>query len=277
MNNLKLSEIWIYPIKSLGGIALDTAIIEKRGLQYDRRWMLVDEQGIFLTQRKHTEMALLQVDLVENGLEVRHKTKEITPIYIPFESKPLEHLKVQIWNDECEAFTVSDEINNWFTTVLGIKCRLVYMPDNSYRQIDIRYAKEGDVTSFADGYPILILGQQALEQLNTKLVTEGLGQAEAMKMNRFRPNLVFVGGEPNEEDTWKAFKIGAASFLGVKPCARCVITTINQDNGEKGAEPLKTLATYRKKGNKILFGQNVIAQSIGAKIQVGDTIEVVKS
>lgn len=277
MDNLKLSEIWIYPIKSLGGISVPNAKIERRGLQYDRRWMLVDDKGFFLTQRKYKEMALLQVEIKEKGLVVRHKIKEITPIHIPFNVAPLEHLKVQIWEDECKAFTISDEINHWFSSILGMNCRLVYMPDDSNRQIDIRYAKTGEVTSFADGYPILILGQQALEKLNTKLVNETARQANAIPMNRFRPNLVFTGGQPNEEDTWKVFKIGTASFLGVKPCARCVMTTINQDNGHKGVEPLKTLATYRKKDNKILFGQNVIAQSIGESIQVGDTIEMVET
>jgi len=280
MNNLKLSEIWIYPIKSLGGISINTAKIERRGLQHDRRWMLVDERGVFLTQRNHTEMALLRVEIKENGLEVSHKTKKLTPIHIPFNAEPFEHLKVQVWDDECEAFTISNDINHWFTDILGMNCRLVYMPDSSYRQIDIRYAAAGEVTSFADGYPILILGQEALNKLNSKLISETYPMdraAKAIEMNRFRPNLVFVGGEPNEEDNWTQFQIGNASFLGVKPCARCVMTTINQNNGMKGSEPLKTLATYRKKGNKILFGQNVIAQSIGAEIQVGDRIKVIKS
>ncbi|MFK7950804.1 MAG: MOSC domain-containing protein [Saprospiraceae bacterium] len=270
MDNLKLSEIWVYPIKSLGGISLNSTTIERRGLQYDRRWMLVDENGVFLTQRKHHEMALLQVDIKENGLEVRHKINEISPIYIPFEAESLEQMKVQVWDDECEAFTISDDINHWFTSVLGINCRLVYMPENSYRQVDIKYASKGDITSFSDAYPILIIGQASLDKLNDKLV-------EAVPMNRFRPNLVFKGGQANEEDTWKLFKIGNSLFFGIKPCARCVMTTINQDNGKSGREPLKTLSTYRKKGNKILFGQNVIAQSIGEKIQVGDTIEIVKT
>ena len=270
MDNLKLSEIWIYPIKSLGGISLESAIVERRGLQYDRRWMLVDEQGVFLTQRKHKIMALLQVRLTENGFKVMHKIKDISPVYIPFDAQPLEYLKVKVWNDECEAFTINNDINHWFSDVLGISCKLVYMPDNSYRQVDIRYAKEGDIVNFADGYPMLIIGQTALDKLNGKL-------AEAIPMNRFRPNLVYTGGQANEEDTWKEFKIGNIVFLGVKPCARCVVTTINQDSGEAGTEPLKTLATYRKKGKKILFGQNVISHAFGDTIQVGEPIEIVKS
>lgn len=269
MNNLRLSEIWIYPIKSLGGISISTTKVEKRGLEYDRRWMLVDENGVFLSQRKYKEMALLKVEIIKDGLRVRHKIDSTKSIFIPFDATPVEYLTVQIWDDECRAYTISQQINNWFTSVLGVKCQLVYMPNDSYRQVDIRYASKGDINNFSDGFPILIIGQKALDKLNDKL-------AKAIPMNRFRPNLVFVGGQANEEDKWKVFKIGESSFVGAKPCARCIMTTINQDNGQAGSEPLKTLATYRKVGNKILFGQNVIARDFGQIISVGDRIEIVK-
>lgn len=267
MKNLTLSEIWIYPIKSLGGISLNSALVTKRGLEHDRRWMLVDENNVFLTQRKFPEMALLQVEIEANGLKVSHKTKSKGMVKIPFDAQPLEHLEVEIWDDKCVAYTVSEIANEWFSTVLNQKCRLVYMPEDSLRQLDRRYAKEGDITGFSDGYPILILGESALDYLNEKL-------AESVPMNRFRPNLVFKGGEPNEEDNWQEFEIGEATFYGVKPCARCVMTTINQDNGTVGKEPLKTLATYRKDGNKILFGQNVIPKNVGKNINVNDVITV---
>ena len=132
--------------------------------------------------------------------------------------------------------------------------------------LDERYAKsETDINSFADGYPILIIGQTALDFLNEKLETP-------IPINRFRPNLVFTGGLPNEEDNWKQFSIGESEFFGVKPCARCVVTTINQSSAEKGKEPLKTLATYRKVGKKILFGQNLIPKNIGKVIDIGNEI-----
>ena len=270
MTNLRISEILIYPIKSLGAVTLTSAKIEKRGLEHDRRWMLVDENNIFLSQRKCKEMALLKVRLHENGLEISHQFLKHLLLHIPFDAKPLELIKVQIWEDTCDAHTISDDINHWFSTVLGVNCKLVYMPDDSNRQVDIRYAEEGDLTSFADGFPILIIGQAALDKLNTKLVNP-------VEMNRFRPNIVFTGGQPNEEDEWKIFKIGDTTFYGVKPCARCMMTTINQQNAEQGEEPLKTLASYRKKDNKILFGQNVIAESAGKQILVGDIIEVLKN
>lgn len=270
MSNLVLSEIWIYPIKSLGGFQIESSIIEKRGLQYDRRWMLVDENGQFLTQRKHRKMALLQVKLVENGLQVTHKTEAIPSLFIPFDNEPLEYLKVQVWNDECDAYTINNDINHWFSKVLDINCKLVYMPNDSLRQVDLKYASEGDITSFSDAYPILIIGQSALDNLNQKL-------EKPIPMNRFRPNLVFTGGKPNEEDNWKKFTIGKATFLGMKPCTRCIMTTINQENGKSGSEPLKTMATYRKIGNKILFGQCLIAAAVGKTIAVGNLIKILKS
>lgn len=269
MKKLILSEIWIYPIKSLGGISLNSALVTKRGLEHDRRWMLVDEKGVFLTQRNFPEMALLQVEIEANGLKVSHKTKPKGMVKIPFDAQPLEHLEVQIWDDKCSAYTVSKIANEWFSTVLNQKCQLVYMPEDSLRQLDRRYAKEGDITGFSDGYPILILGESALDYLNGKL-------AESVPMNRFRPNLVFKGGEPNEEDNWQEFEIGEATFLGVKPCARCVMTTINQDNAQLGKEPLKTLATYRKDGKKVLFGQNVIPKSVNKRIHIKEIINVLK-
>jgi uncharacterized protein YcbX len=266
MNNLILSEIWIYPIKSLGGIKLESAIVEKRGLQYDRRWMLVDENGQFLTQRKFPKMALLQVELLENCLKVYYKKEESKFVIIPFESEPLEGLQVQVWDDVCAVYTISESLNDWFSEILEMNCRLVYMPENSKRLLDERYAKsETDINSFADGYPILIIGQTALDFLNEKLETP-------IPINRFRPNLVFTGGLPNEEDNWKQFSIGESEFFGVKPCARCVVTTINQSSAEKGKEPLKTLATYRKVGKKILFGQNLIPKNIGKVIDIGNEI-----
>ncbi len=270
MQDLRLSQIWIYPIKSLGGISVKAAVVEQRGLQYDRRWMLVDDNGIFLTQRKFHEMALLQVEIMEGGLKVSHKTKTIEPLFIPFHAKAYNHLKVQVWDDECDAYTISDAINSWFSMVLNKSCRLVYMPDDSLRKVDKRYAKGDDINSFSDGYPILILGEAALDYLNQQLET-------ALPINRFRPNLVFTGGRPHEEDHWEEFQIGSAVFYGVKPCARCIMTTINQESGESGQEPLKTLATYRKVDNKILFGQNVIPKSLNSSISTEMPIKILKS
>ncbi|KAA5548280.1 MOSC domain-containing protein [Adhaeribacter rhizoryzae] len=270
-NLLKISQINIYPIKSLGGISVEAATVEPRGLQHDRRWLLVDENGKFLTQRTFAEMALLQVSLVPDGLAVKHKTNNIAPLFIPFKPTTNNILEVQIWDDSCQAVEVSPAANKWFSATLGRFCRLVYMPDTTQRQADLDYAHPGDIVSFADSYPLLFIGESSLNDLNSRL-------PEAVPMNRFRPSVVFTGGLPFAEDTWAHFQIGNLSFRGVKPCARCVLTTIDQASAQKSPEPLRTLATYRTAPgkNKVLFGQNVIPDNFYSQLKVGDYITVKK-
>jgi uncharacterized protein YcbX len=271
-NKLTLSQINIYPIKSLGGISVAAATVEPRGLQYDRRWMLTDETGRFMTQRNFAEMALLQVSLQPMGLEVRHKVKNITPLLTPFVPETDNIYQVQVWDDVCTAVEVSTRANKWFTAALGRFSRLVYMPDTTQRQADLEYAAVGDMVSFADGYPILLIGESSLADLNSRL-------PHPVPMNRFRPSLVFTGGAPFAEDNWLRFRIGGLSFRGVKPCARCVVTTIDQATAKKSQEPLRTLAAYRTPPgkNKILFGQNVIPDTIYQQIKIGDVIKVEES
>ncbi|MFB9864134.1 MOSC domain-containing protein [Rufibacter immobilis] len=269
MSTLVLSEIYIYPIKSLGGISLTSAQVEERGLQYDRRWMLIDESGVFLTQRKFAEMALLQVSLAPDGLLVTHKTKEVTPLLVPYETDSTRSTLVTVWDDICFAYIVSPQANAWFTEVLGVNCRLVYMPENSIRLIDPNYAKHNEKVSFSDGYPFLIIGQESLNDLNSRL-------EEAIPINRFRPNFVFTGGLPYAEEQWKTFKMGDVLFYGAKPCGRCNVTTIDQNTAQAGQEPLKTLSEYRKQGSKVMFGMNLIGLSTGT-VGVGDKITVMEA
>ncbi|MDO8367144.1 MAG: MOSC domain-containing protein [Saprospiraceae bacterium] len=265
-----LSEIWIYPIKSLGGIALQVAVAEARGLRYDRRWMLVDDTGRFVTQREIPTMALLGTAIKPPYLSVFWKSKPQEKVQIPLEIETPEFpkLRVQIWGEQCSARVLSDGINQWFSHHLGQNLRLVYMPDTTRRRADGRYAPPGHHVSFADGFPYLIIGQASLDELNSRL-------AQTLPMNRFRPNFVFTGGQPFEEDSWKQFSIGQLPFQGVKPCARCIIPTTDQDTATRAAEPLKTLATFRKFGNRILFGQNVVwlgkEESV---VRVGDVIRL---
>jgi len=264
---LHVSELYIYPIKSLPGIAVKQARTTKTGFEHDRRWMLVDENNLFISQREAPQMTQLLVAIEKDGLTITHKTtKESFPI--PF-SKPTSDglaVSVTIWDNTCDAEYVSDEADAWFSKMLEIKCRLVYMPDDTRRIVDQRYAPADAITSFADAYPFLIIGQASLDELNTRL-------AEPLPMNRFRPNIVFAGGLPFEEDTLKDFTIAGIKFSGVKLCARCPITTINQDNGIRGKEPLKMLASYRRKDNKVLFGQNLVHDGEGI-ISVGDSLEI---
>jgi uncharacterized protein YcbX len=262
---LKISEIYIYPIKSLGGISLQKAEVTDRGFKHDRRWLLVDANNRFLTQREHANMALLKVSLADDGLLVTYKVDESKTL-IPFKPIKQELITVTIWDDICTAQLVSDETDNWFSKKLGITCSLVYMPDDTHRYTDPRYTDNDQITSFSDAYPFMMIGQASLDELNGRL-------PEPLPMNRFRPNIVFTGGEAYREDTIDEFTINDINFQGVKLCARCIMTTIDQTNATKGKDPLKTLATYRSKNNKIYFGQNVVHSGEGV-IAVGDELNV---
>lgn len=266
MNQLTLTHIYIYPIKSLGGISFQSATVEERGLQYDRRWMLVDKNGMFLTQREYPQMALLQVNIKDDKLVVTHKTKSISNLEFPISDAqpPITNILVNIWDDAVFAKNISKEIDEWFSDAVGVDCRLVAMNNDSNRLTDRKFTPEPKQVSFADGYPFLIIGQESLNELNRRL-------ENPLPMDRFRPNFVFSGGEPFIEDTWTDFLIGKLKFKAVKPCARCVITTINQNTAEKGIEPLETLAKFRKAGNKVIFGMNLVGFGNGM-LEVGDRI-----
>ena len=259
-----LKDIYVYPIKSLGGIRLEHAILREKGLQYDRRWMLVDESGRFLSQREHPQMALLQSEVSDQGIRVYHKQKPSTATTVPFEPSSRKKRMVTIWEDQVEAQLVDQSISNWFSNVIGQSCELVFMPSSTRRTLKPKYAVNGEAVSFADGMPYLLISQASLDDLNSRL-------DHPVSMDRFRPNIVVGGGTPYQEDDWSNIKIGNARFKITKPCARCVVTTINQTSAEKSREPLKTLATYRKVGDEVMFGQNMIRLS-GDQIQVNDPV-----
>jgi len=266
---LKLSEIYIYPVKSLGGIRLDVANITTRGLENDRRFMLVDENGRFMSQRERPQLAIFQTKIEGDLLKITDKkTSQILTINLSPNSQSTP-LSVTIWDDETSAIEVSSEASIWFTQALKFSTRLVYMPEESQRKTDAQYSLTGkEITSFSDGYPILIIGQSSLDDLNSRL-------ENPVNINRFRPNFVFTDGEPFEEDAWHEFNINNIRFFGIKPCGRCIMTTIDQDTGEKkGKEPLLTLNKYRKASNKILFGQNVLISQLGT-VSVGDDVVIV--
>ena len=264
----KLSEIYIYPIKSLGGIRLEKANITTRGLENDRRFMLVDKNGQFLSQREYPQLAIFQTEIKGDFLKITNKkTGQNLKVNLSPNSQSFA-LSVTIWDDTTTAIEVSQEASEWFSQALGVPARLVYMHEESQRKVESNYALTGDdITSFSDGYPILIAGQSSLDDLNNRL-------ENPVNINRFRPNFVFTDGEPFEEDAWHEFTVGDVRFFGVKPCSRCIMTTIDQETGEKkGKEPLLTLNKYRKASNKILFGQNVLVSELGT-VSVGNDVTV---
>lgn len=268
---MHIQDIYIYPIKSLGGIRLEKATLMEKGFENDRRFMLADKTGRFLSQREHPRMALLQTDLVDEGIAVYSKEDPKNKILVPLPFKPRENeeILVTIWEDKVKAQLADKSISSWFTDFLGQTCELVFMPHASRRHLKPKYAVNSEAVSFADGMPYLLISQASLDDLNSRL-------KEPVPMNRFRPNIVISGGTAFQEDEWDMIKIGNARFKITKPCARCVVTTIDQHSANKSKEPLATLATYRKKNGKVMFGQNMLLLE-GDQISVNDKAEPIKS
>lgn len=258
--SLRISGIFIYPIKSLGGIPVDSARVMKKGLQHDRRWMLVDSDNIFLTQRIHHRMALFRMSFANEGFKVTYDGNDIG-IPSTMEGDPF---RAKIWDDEVTVQEVSSAHSDWFSKHLGFSCKLVAFPEQNDRLVDVRYRVGEDHVSLADAYPLMMVGQSTLDDLNARMEIP-------LPMNRFRPSVVFTAGEAFEEDHWDKFTMNDISFAAVKLCKRCVLTTIDQATGIRGIEPLATLSTYRKKDNGVYFGQNVIPTTLG-QISIGDEI-----
>jgi uncharacterized protein YcbX len=283
---MEITEINIYPIKSLKGIALSESVVEKRGLRLDRRWMLTDPDGMFFTQREVPKMAAITVR-VESG-ELRVESESGENLSVPFEPDRGSRQNVVVWQSEVESVVYNGQVSEWFSDALGRKCQLVVMPESWDRHVNEQFDSGGDIVSFADGYPLLLANEASLEELNDRIGDE----KARVPMNRFRPNLVVSGAEPFAEDMWRRIKIGETIFRVPKPCARCVIPTIDQDTGEfDGKEPSRTLATFRRprqvypdtfasyafQGNEVLFGTNLIPENAGAVVRIGDDVEVLET
>jgi hypothetical protein len=263
-----ISELLIYPVKSLGGMSVKSSVLTERGFEYDRRFMLIDSHNRFVTQREFPELVFFKTSIVGNNLFLTDKRDECS-VAVPLNAVEGEQIGVQVWDDYCQAMLLDKHIGDWFSERLSKQVRLVYMPNDSRRQVDPAYAANGELTSFSDGYPVLIIGEESLKDLNDKL-------ENPVSMDRFRPNIVFSGGYPYVEDTFKAFKVGDVRWEAVKPCARCIMTTTDQETGQRTAEPLKTLSKYRSRHNKIYFGQNLLASQTG-EIRIGDKLIVLSS
>ncbi len=261
MNPNVLTEIIIYPIKSLRGVSLKSSFAGIRGLSLDRRWMIVDQYGHFLTQRKLPRMATFGIKLLEQGFEISHGN---TKILVPFKIDGRNRIPVTIWKSNLNVVQADTLVNEWFSDNLKHQCNLVYMDDSVKRHVSSKYLVNEKIVSFADGFPYLIIGEASLRDLNSRMKVK-------LPMDRFRPNLVFSGEEAFKEDYFDVFLVGKAKFKAVKPCARCIVTTTDQYTGVRGDEPLRTLSEYRKKDNMVLFGQNLICLEQG-QIHKGDQI-----
>ncbi|MFV0340117.1 MAG: MOSC domain-containing protein [Parachlamydiaceae bacterium] len=259
-----LTGLFTYPIKSCKGLSLKEVAVGNKGPEWDRRWMLVDATGRFITQRKYPELALVTAVVSGKHLEICFPDGST---YLSSVNPTGDALEVEVWKDRCMAQLTEPEIHRAFSDYLKIECRLVFIPEDSIRPVNTDYAvSPQDQVSFADGFPFLVISEASLEDLNARLEAK-------VPMNRFRPNLVISGCKPYEEDSWKRIRIGELELEIVKPCSRCVVTTVEQSTGVKGLEPLQTLALYRKGEKGILFGQNAIHLSHGT-LKLGDRVEV---
>jgi uncharacterized protein YcbX len=258
-----VSALFVYPVKSCRAISIERSALEARGLRYDRRWMIVDAAGRFITQRTEPRLALVVVALVGDWLAL--SATQVGPMSLPLAPRErAPRRRVGVWRDEVEAIDCGAEASDWISDYLGSRASLVYMPDDSLRAVNPAHARAGDVVSFADGYPLLLASTSSLDDLNGRL-------DRPVPMNRFRPNIVVSGSPPWAEDDWTQIRVADVPVRVVKPCRRCVITTTDQSTAERGVEPLRTLATFRTRGDEVHFAQNCIPEGTGT-VAVGDRI-----
>ncbi|ATB40748.1 flavodoxin reductase (ferredoxin-NADPH reductase) family 1 [Cystobacter fuscus] len=265
---LTLSSLSIYPLKSCAELPLTQATVEPLGLQQDRRWMAVRSDGSCMTGRELPGFVHLRAVPVPEGLHLSAPGMPELVVSVPPADAP--RLDITVWDDTCSAAWIGDDADRWLSAYLREPARLVYVDTRMQRPVDPKYAAPEDRVGFADGFPLLLATEASLADLNTRL-------PQPVQMNRFRPNLVVSGCEPFAEDRWKRLRIGEVELELVKPCARCVFVNVDTRTArpDPAQQPLRTLATYRKDGNKVMFGQNVIARRTGV-LRVGDAVEVLE-
>jgi uncharacterized protein len=263
---ITVSTLTYYPIKACRGFDVPASHVERMGLEHDRRMMVVTPDGRFLTQREYPRLALVTPMLKNDSLTLSAPNFDSLQIGIQKSGTPT---LVNVWKSTgIHAIDQGDETAAWLSDWLSASVRLVHIADGFNRMLNPDYAvNPDDHTGFADGYPILIISEESLQDLNSRLDS-------SVPMNRFRPNLVVKGGEPFAEDTWTHIRIGGIEMVLVKPCARCVVTTIDKDTLEKSKEPLKALATYRRRKSGVIFGMNVIPLNEG-RLEVGMSVEAI--
>ena len=269
---MRLSEIIRYPIKSCRGTSVARAWVGRRGIEHDRRWMIVDDTGRFVTQREEHRLAL--VDVTIDGDDMLVSAREHSGVTLPLVLGEGDPVRVGIWRSEVDA-VVHPLGSAWFAAFLGREVRLVYMQESALRGVNPKYGAPEDVVSFADGYPLLLTSEGSLRDLGDRIEARG---GERVPMIRFRPNVVVTGVPPWDEDAWGAFTIGGVPFRAPKPCDRCVITTIDPETARAESEPLRTLATFRRwslpsQPAGVWFGVNLVPDEAGP-IAVGDAIVV---
>lgn len=262
-----LSEIYLYPVKSLGGFQVQSWPLVKTGLRYDRQWMLVDENGLFLSQRRLPKMALIATQIKDQQLWLSAAGQ--SPIAVGLDQTNGEDIPVQVWEDDCLAVGVSEQVDQWLSEFLQHRCRLVYFPEHRVRQVDQNYAITSDQTAFSDGFPLLIVSKASLTAFNQAANLN-------ISMQRFRPNLVIDDCAAYAEDSWRQISLGEIGLRLPKPCSRCAVPGINPDTAIAEKAVLASLAQLRQSQNKIYFGQNALHNQPGI-LTVGDKLTVHQS
>ena len=266
---LRLAALYRFPLKSGRGEALEQAQVDALGLRGDRRWMVVDaSNGRFLTQRLLPAMTQLQACLQGDGLQLQAPGMPVLPVPLPAAGSLLRD--VTVWSDTVQVPDAGDAAARWLSDYLQRDCRLVQVPAERARQVDTAYAKPGERVGFADGFPLLLIGQASLDDLSARV-------GRPLEMLRFRPNLVVSGGEPYAEDSWQRIRIGTLELRVVKGCSRCIMTTLDPVSGERSIdrEPLQTLKSFRERDGEVYFGQNLIAEGEGV-LDCGMPVEVLE-
>jgi hypothetical protein len=265
---MRLTGLHIYPIKSSAGLALPEAQVEARGLRHDRRWMLVDAEGRFVTGRQYPRLVLLRAFPSDDGLRIEAPGREALRVLWP--APDAARVGVTVWKDTIEAALAAPAAHEWLSAFLGSEVRLVHLDAASVRNkvLSPPLAPAAHPVSFADGYPLLLISEPSLAELNSHLL-------EPVTMAHFRPNLVVSAGAPHAEDGWRRIRIGSAEFDLVKTCVRCVFTTVLPDEGRRrdDGEPLRTLKTYRRSQDGVIFGMNLVVRQPG-RLALGDAVTV---
>ncbi|MEZ5655224.1 MAG: MOSC domain-containing protein [Sphingobium sp.] len=262
---MRIAALSIYPVKSLGPVALQSSAVEPRGLTGDRRWMIVDDSGRFVTRREVPALARIAMSMVEGGYRLTAPEGDAT---LPVAVQGEDITPVTVWRDTVAALVVDNEASRLISEVAGRKLRLAYMPDRSIRPVDPGYATADEIVSFADGFPILVTRTASLDALNAAL-------EKPVTMARFRANIVLDGsGDAWAEEDWATLTAGTVPLRLTKPCARCIVVTQNPETGEREegnavTSTLRRLGKFNAEG--VLFGMNAIAQGEG-RIAVGDRV-----